>query len=530
MGNRKKTGVFTGSYAINDLTGYEMPIYIADYALMGFGTGVVVGVPGHDLRDFEFAEAMGDIEIIRVIKGPKGETDAIKTADQVQEDEGELINSDVLNGLNPKEAIPKMMDLMENKKMGKRVLNYRLRDWLISRQRYWGAPIPIINCEKCGEVAVPEKDLPVVHPHVEDYVPKGKSPLAEAEDFVNTVCPACGGPAKRESQKVVLDVGTPSYFILSGKRTVEKGWLALYGRYAGREDVILPEMNKGDKLAVADRQMLSKETQPPPRFSQGSVLKEMEQKSLGTKSTRAQILQILYNRGYLVGKGIEVTELGMQLSDMLEKNIPDVVSEKLTRHFEQECDEIESGQTSREMVLKEARTKLIKICNNFRKKELKVGKELTDAVIATQDRQSILGACRACGGTLRVHKNWRTGKRFAGCSGYSKGCRTGFPLPRLGMIMPAEKQCEECKTPIIHVRPEAGRPFRMCLDPLCKTKSEWLDMKKLKAAQHASIKASKDAEKNKCELCGKAMKSGRALTMHEKKCKGKALIDEKKAI
>ncbi len=213
MDTRKKTGVFTGSYAINDLTGYEMPIYIADYVLMGFGTGIVVGVPGHDLRDFEFADSMGDIEIIRVIKGPNGATDFIKTADQVQEDEGELINSGPLDGLNPREAISKMMDLMENKKMGKRVVNYRLRDWLISRQRYWGAPIPIINCEKCGEVAVPEKDLPVVHPHIEDYVPKGTSPLAGAPDFVNTVCPKCGGPGKREVDTMDTFVCSSWYFL-----------------------------------------------------------------------------------------------------------------------------------------------------------------------------------------------------------------------------------------------------------------------------------------------------------------------------
>ncbi len=213
MTDRKKTGVFTGSYAINDLTGYEMPIYVADYVLMGFGTGIVVGVPGHDLRDFEFAEAMGNIEIIRVIKGPNGEMDAITKAEQVQEDEGEIINSEILNGLKPREAISKMMDYMESRGFGKRVVNFRLRDWLVSRQRYWGAPIPIINCEKCGEVPVPEKDLPVVHPHIEDYVPKGTSPLATSEAFVNTACPTCGGAAKREVDTMDTFVCSSWYFL-----------------------------------------------------------------------------------------------------------------------------------------------------------------------------------------------------------------------------------------------------------------------------------------------------------------------------
>lgn len=213
MDGRKKTGVFTGSYAINDLTGYEMPIYVADYVLTGFGTGVVVGVPGHDKRDYEFAEAMGDIEVMRVIKDADGNESPITRVEQVQEDEGEIINSEILNGLTPKEAIPRMMDYLESRGMGKRVVNYRLRDWLISRQRYWGAPIPIIYCEKCGEVPVPEKDLPVVHPHVEDYVPKGTSPLAGNADFVNVACPRCGEKAKREVDTMDTFVCSSWYFL-----------------------------------------------------------------------------------------------------------------------------------------------------------------------------------------------------------------------------------------------------------------------------------------------------------------------------
>src|SRR3989338_3029817 len=246
---------------------------------------------------------------------------------------------------------------------------------------------------------------------------------------------------------------------------------------------------------------MDKKTLPPPRFSQGSVLKEMEQHGIGTKSTRAQILQILYNRGYIVGRSIEVTELGTQLSDILEKNVPDVVSEKLTRHFEEECDFIESGKLKREQVLKEAQRRLEKICTEFKKREKKVGEELTKAVIATQDKQSILGQCK-CGGTLKVHKLWRTGKRFVGCTNYKK-CGTGFPLPREGIIMPQDKICEKCKTPIIRVQPMARRPFRMCLDPLCHTKKDWLDKNKLLKAKRDSIKAKKLAEKNKCPNCSK---------------------------
>lgn len=326
---------------------------------------------------------------------------------------------------------------------------------------------------------------------------------------------ACfGEPAKRESQRIELDVNGELFFV-HGTRTMEEGWTALYGKYAKREEILLPSISIGDKFTIKNANQLAKETQPPARFSQGSVLKEMEAKSLGTKATRAQILQILYNRGYLLGRSIEVTELGMQLAGILEKNVPDVVSEKLTKHFEELTESIESGSARRDSVLDEAKEKLVTICNAFRKKEMKIGEELTKAVIATQDKQSILGTCPRCGGTLKVHKLWRTGKRFAGCSGYKNGCRFGAPLPREGVIISTEKYCEHCKTPIVQVQMPARRPFRMCLDINCETKKDWLDKNKLKKAKADSIASKKAAELLKCE-CGKSFKSKRALTLHKK--------------
>ncbi|MBI2173176.1 MAG: DNA topoisomerase I [Candidatus Aenigmarchaeota archaeon] len=328
---------------------------------------------------------------------------------------------------------------------------------------------------------------------------------------------ACfGEPAKRESQKVSISIGGNTFFV-NGKRTIEPGWTALYGKYGARYEIILPQTEKGDNVQVKKVSILDKQTSPPARFSQGSVLKEMENHGIGTKATRSQILQILYNRGYVIGRSIEVTELGMQLADILEKNVQDLVSEKLTRHFEQMMEEIAAGKRKREDVLDEARKKIEKIGIALKKKEKKIGDELTSAVIATQDRQSILGKCLKCGGTLKVHKNWRTGKRFVGCSGYKNGCRVGFPLPREGVIMSTEKECEHCKTPIIQVRPSGRRPFRMCLDPECKTKEEWLDKAKLKQVQDESKRNTKLAEKLKCAKCGKSMKSQRSLSLHMKK-------------
>lgn len=294
-----------------------------------------------------------------------------------------------------------------------------------------------------------------------------------------------GDPAKRESQKIMLNAGGYKFFI-HGRKTIEPGWLSLYGKYAKRDEIKLPKIKKGDKIKIDKTRKLDKETQPPSRFSQGSVLKEMEQRGLGTKATRAQILQILYNRGYLIGSSIEVTELGLQLSNILEKNVPDVVSEKLTRKLEEMTNAIQEGEATREKVLEEAKKRITRISAKFRKIEEKIGEELTDAVIATADKQSKLGTCK-CSGTLKVHKNWKTGKRFVGCTGYKKGCRVGFPLPRIGVIFSTEKTCEECKTPIIQVRPPGKRPFRMCLDPECPTKEDWLDKKKLQKAKEESL-------------------------------------------
>jgi leucyl-tRNA synthetase len=197
---REKTGVFTGYYAMNELDGYRMPIWVSDFVLGGFGTGALVGVPGHDKRDFDFATKF-NLEIKRVVVGRDGDTSAITSSEQVQEDEGTMINSGFLDGMEIHEATEKIMDYMEKKGYGKRVVTYHLRDWLISRQRYWGPPIPIIYCEKCGVVPVPEKDLPVVLPYVENFRPTGTgiSPLASDESFYKVACPKCGADAKRET-------------------------------------------------------------------------------------------------------------------------------------------------------------------------------------------------------------------------------------------------------------------------------------------------------------------------------------------
>lgn len=211
---RKKSGVFTGLSAINNLTGREMPIYVSDFVLASVGTGVVVGVPGHDLRDFEFAQAMG-LEIVRVVVGSDGDVSPIVKKEQVQEEAGAMINSDFLNGLDIHQATKEIIDYLEKKGWGKRTISYKLKDWVFSRQRYWGEPIPLIHCEKCGVVAVPENDLPVRLPEVKSYEPTGtgESPLAAITDWVNVKCPKCGGAGKRETNTMPQWAGSCWYYL-----------------------------------------------------------------------------------------------------------------------------------------------------------------------------------------------------------------------------------------------------------------------------------------------------------------------------
>ncbi|MCJ7740223.1 leucine--tRNA ligase [Candidatus Microgenomates bacterium] len=211
---RKKTGVFTGFYAINQLTNNKMPIYITDFVLGHVGTGAVVGVPGHDLRDFQFAKEF-NLPIIRVVVGKDGDKTEITREEQIQEEEGTMINSSFLDGKDIHEATKIIMDYFVEKGCGKRVIEYKLRDWCISRQRYWGAPIPMINCPVCGWQPVPEDQLPVLLPDLEDWKPEGtgKGPLAKLSSFVKTKCPKCGGEAKRETDVCDTFLDSSWYFL-----------------------------------------------------------------------------------------------------------------------------------------------------------------------------------------------------------------------------------------------------------------------------------------------------------------------------
>ena len=205
--SKEKTGVFTGSYAINPINGREVPIWISDYVLATYGTGAVMAVPAHDERDFAFATKF-NLPIERVITNKKGEEVELPYCEY-----GVITNSGEFNGLTTEEGKIKIVEKLEKQGLGHQKVNYRLRDWLVSRQRYWGAPIPIIYCDKCGTVPVPEENLPVELPYDVEFAPDGKSPLAKCEDFVNTTCPCCGGPAKREADTLDTFVCSSWYYL-----------------------------------------------------------------------------------------------------------------------------------------------------------------------------------------------------------------------------------------------------------------------------------------------------------------------------
>ena len=210
--NKEKTGVrLDGVAAINPVNGREIPIFVSDYVLMGYGTGAIMAVPAHDDRDWEFAKKFG-CEIIEVVSGGEDVQQAAFTA---KDETGILVNSDFLNGKTVKDAIPAMIAWLEEKDIGRAKVQYKLRDWVFSRQRYWGEPIPLVHCDKCGWVPVPEDQLPLTLPDVESYEPteNGESPLAKMTDWVNTTCPCCGGPAKRETDTMPQWAGSSWYFL-----------------------------------------------------------------------------------------------------------------------------------------------------------------------------------------------------------------------------------------------------------------------------------------------------------------------------
>jgi len=278
-------------------------------------------------------------------------------------------------------------------------------------------------------------------------------------------------PAIRESMKVILDVNGHN-FLLNGNITIEKGWIEIYEKFVNFKEQLLPDLKEGQTLQVKKLLMLDKETQPPKKFTQGSIIKEMEKRGLGTKATRANIIQTLYDRGYVKEKNIEVTQFGEKVSEVLNKHCPKIVSEDLTKKFEEEMEKIQEKKKKREDVVNEAKKVLVGILEEFENKEQNIGEGLSEAYISSKKNEKIIGECPECGSILRIIRSKRTGKRFIGCKNYPK-CNKSFPLPQFGNIKVLKEKCKECGLSVIQVYTKGKRPYKMCIDHKCKTKENW---------------------------------------------------------
>jgi leucyl-tRNA synthetase len=296
---KPKTGVSLGRTVTNPVNGEQIPMYVADYVLMEYGTGAIMAVPGHDERDHAFARAY-DLPIRRVIEGPASAApDADPSAAEATEQglpyggDGLLVNSHPdFDGMPNREALSAIVQWLDREGKGHASVNYRLRDWLVSRQRYWGTPIPIVYCERCGTVAVAEEDLPVELPDVEDYAPRGRSPLAAAEDWVNTKCPACGGAARRETDTMDTFVDSSWYFLrycdasneqVAWDSAALREWMPVDQYIGGVEHAILHLMYaRFFTKALADLGKLDFQEPFKALFTQGMVTKD------GTKMSKSR--------------------------------------------------------------------------------------------------------------------------------------------------------------------------------------------------------------------------------------------------
>ncbi len=276
-----------------------------------------------------------------------------------------------------------------------------------------------------------------------------------------------GDPATRETNKFQMDVNT-ELFLAKGTRTIEKGWHIFYGPYVKLEEEELPKVKEGDKVDVKKIDLHDKETLPPKRYTPASIIRELEKRNLGTKATRAQVIDTLFNRGYVNGKTIEATELGIRTIDTLEKHSPKIVDEQLTRHFEESMEHIREGKKKSEHVLEESKEALLKILNDFKSKEKEIGKELHSANIETRDALTTIGDCPACKeGKLQIRKG-RFGQ-FVACNKYPE-CKTTFSLPNNALIKPNDKVCEICGYPMVQSIKRGKKPLDFCINPDCKSK------------------------------------------------------------
>lgn len=275
-----------------------------------------------------------------------------------------------------------------------------------------------------------------------------------------------GKPATRETMHIILDV-KEEHFVTRGTRTIERGWFELYGRFVTYKEEELPPVVQGDVVNVKDIQNLEKETEPPRRYTPASIIRELEKRNLGTKATRATIIESLYSRGYVNDKSIRVTELGMRICEILDKYCPEILDEKLTREFEEEMDEIRNHKMTHDQIIDKVRKVLTKILEKFKENEQKIGEELAKANIETRNEMTNVGPCPNCKDGELIIRKGKFGQ-FIACNKYPD-CNTTFSLPS-AMVKPTKKTCESCGMPIVTLIKKRKQPQDICINPKCPAK------------------------------------------------------------
>ena len=307
--------------------------------------------------------------------------------------------------------------------------------------------------------------------------PTGEAPKRELETrearlydlIVKRFFAVFGEDALRERISAVISVQGHS-FKVSGRRTVEEGWLKYYRDYSAMEDQPIPPLKEGDVLYVRKVKVTEKYEQPPPRYNQSSLLQKMELEGIGTKTTRAEVISTLYDRGYIVGESIVATDVGFSVVEAMQRYSPAIISTEMTRSIEKDLEAIERGEIEVSKVIERAVEDLLWPLYNIKMVEVEIGKEVRRAIISTVRAQNLLGPCPLCkDGMLTIIRSRSSRKRFVGCTNYSKGCRASAPLPQKGTIKATKKLCESCGWPIIYVR--SGRiPWKLCINPKCPSK------------------------------------------------------------
>ena len=276
--------------------------------------------------------------------------------------------------------------------------------------------------------------------------------------------------AVREKMHVELLLGDQRY-VGDGARVLKEGWISFYKPYVKFEEADLSGFNEGEAVEVERLEMKKDKTKPPARYTPASIVQTLEERELGTKGTRSMIIDTLYKRGYIEGRGIKVTTFGLAVCDALEHHSPEILDEELTRKLEREMEWIQEGKIEEGKVIESGKTVLSEILQDFKKKEQEIGSELVVALKSTNFERNFLGKCPSCGGDLKIIVSKASGKRFCGCSNYPK-CTQSYPIPQFGSIKPLKKSCKECGLPMIFVR-SGKKVFQMCIDPKCKSKEGW---------------------------------------------------------